>query len=108
MVNEPVKTPAPQAKIVCLTMAIGLPCPSGSDVYIQGMKTTSTKQVIKAIGNEHLSLYRGNGYWYFIYDDIKATGRYDSLSVLTMRLGDLSLERWVEEGRELVAKMESK
>lgn len=70
------------------------------------MKTTSTKQVIKAIGSKFLQLVDGNGYWYFIYDDV-AKGRYDTQSVMTMRLRDADLEFWVAEGKELVAKMES-
>lgn len=68
------------------------------------MKAKSTKQVIKAIGSDKLSLYRGKDYWYWVYDD--KTDRYDSLMVYVMRLGDLSLERWVEEGKAFVAKME--
>jgi hypothetical protein len=66
---------------------------------------TSTKQVIKAIGSDKLELVAGKGYWYFIYDDTKA-GRYDTRSVYVMRLGHLSVEEWVKEGREFVAKME--
>lgn len=70
------------------------------------MKTKSTKQVIKAIGSDKLALYSGKDYWYFVYDDIAKTGRYDSLTVLIPRLGDWSLERWVEEGKDFVAKTE--
>jgi hypothetical protein len=74
--------------------------------YCWIMKTTSTKQVLKAVGNEHLDLVRGNGYWYFVYDDL-ANGIYDTRSVYTMRLSDWTVEMWAEEGREFCAKMES-
>lgn len=69
------------------------------------MKATRTSQVLKAIGNDHLQLVQGNGYWYFIYDDV-AKGLYDTKSVYTMRLGDDTVEGWAAEGREFVAKME--
>lgn len=71
------------------------------------MKATSTKQVIKAVGNEHLNLVRGKDYWYFIYDDV-AKGRYDTMSIYTMRLGDFTVEQWAQDGREFCAKMERK
>lgn len=70
------------------------------------MSKITTKQVIKAVGSEHLELVAGNGYWYFIYDDV-AKGRYDTMSIMTMRLGDLTVEQWAADGREFVAKMEA-
>lgn len=69
------------------------------------MKTTSTKQVIKAVGSDKLQLVRGAGYWYFIYDDV-ANGIYETTSVMTMRLGDFTVEEWAADGREFVAKVE--
>jgi hypothetical protein len=68
-------------------------------------KATSTKQVIKAVGNDHLALVHGTNYWYFIYDDT-AKGRYDTMSVYTMRLGDFSVEQWAQDGREFCEKVE--
>lgn len=62
--------------------------------------------MIKAVGSDHLALVQGNGYWYFIYDDV-AKGRYDTYSVMTMRLGDFTVEQWAAEGRDFVAKMEA-
>lgn len=70
-------------------------------------KATRVKQVLDAVGNKHLNLVAGNGYWYFIYDDV-AKGMFDTKSVYTMRLGDLPVEEWAADGRELVAKMERK
>ena len=57
-------------------------------------------QIIKKIGNPHLSLHAGKGYFYFVYD--KSDREFDERSVYTMRLNDLSLDRWVEEGKELL------
>jgi len=58
------------------------------------------KQIIKKIGNPHLSLHAGKGYFYFVFD--KSDREFDERSVYTMRLNDLSLDRWVEEGKELL------
>lgn len=68
-------------------------------------KATSAKQVIKAIGNEHLELVRGNGYWYFVYDNAEKHA-YDTKSIYTMYLSHTPLEQWVADGREFVEHME--
>ena len=66
------------------------------------MKTaTNTAQILKKIGNKHLSLHRGLGYWYYVYDDVD-TGIFKTNSVYTMYLKNMSFEQWVEEGLELV------
>lgn len=62
----------------------------------------SAKQIIKAIGCEHLNLYKGQGYWYFVYSNPNGN-MYKDKSVYTMYLGDMSVEAWVEEGKALVA-----
>ena len=56
-------------------------------------------QIIKKIGNPNLNLYAGKGYFYFVYDKGDV---FDDRSVYTIRLNDLSLDRWVEEGKELL------
>jgi hypothetical protein len=69
------------------------------------VKATSAKQILKAIGNENLSLLRGPGYWYFVYDD----GRlYETYSVMTPYLCRGTLEDWVDEGRKFCRLVESK
>lgn len=65
----------------------------------------SAREVIKAIGNESLNLYRGEGYWYFVFDNVERA-LYDSESVYTMRLNDMALDRWVEIGKAFAAKVE--
>jgi len=67
-------------------------------------KATGAAQVIRKIGNKHLNLYKGEGYWYFIYDDV-ANEKYDSHSVYTMYLSHLTLEQWVEIGEGFLEKM---
>ena len=62
----------------------------------------TTNQIIKEIGCKHLSLVKGKGYWYFIFDNNKA---YKTHSVYTMRLSDLKLENWIAEGKEFVDQM---
>lgn len=65
----------------------------------------TTRKIIKKIGCKNLELVRGEGYWYFVYDDTE-TGKYKTLSVMTMYLGD-DIEYWVSQGKEFVLKMES-
>lgn len=61
--------------------------------------------ILKTIANPSVALYRGEGYWYFIYDD--GGERYESYSVYTMRLSDSPAERWVEIGRQFAADVEA-
>jgi hypothetical protein len=49
-----------------------------------------------------VELVKGKGYLYFVFDDGK---RYDTLSVMVPRLNDLTLDRWVAEGKEFAARM---
>lgn len=60
----------------------------------------SAAEILRAIGCRQLALYRcvGEGYWYFIFDDLAGTGTYESKSVYVPRLNDMSVERWVEIG----------
>lgn len=70
-------------------------------------QTVTVKAIIKAIGSDKLELVRGNGYWYFVYDD-KAKNRFKTMSVYVVILRQLPLDQWVAEGREFVTEMESK
>jgi len=45
-----------------------------------------------------MELRKGEGYWYFIYDDV-ANNIYEDRSVYVYRFYDLSAERWLEIGR---------
>jgi hypothetical protein len=65
---------------------------------------TTTVTILARIGHQHLSLYRGEGYWYFSYDD--GGSRHETRSVMVLRLSHLSLDQWVAEGRALVALVE--
>lgn len=68
-------------------------------------KVRRTKQVIDAIGCKYLSFFNGGGYWYFVYDtldDPTVPPVYETHSVYTNRLGSLTLEQWVSEGKQLV------
>lgn len=64
-------------------------------------KAKSTKQVAKMIGCDKLTLNCGNGYLYFIYDDAENGDWFDK-SIPVCRLSHLTLERWVEEGKEFL------
>lgn len=65
----------------------------------------STAAVLKAAGSANLALYKGGGYWYFIYDD--GGKLYASYSVMTVYLNSLSLERWAAIGRAFVSDVEA-
>lgn len=58
-------------------------------------------QIIRKIGCPCLSLFRGDGYWYFVYDD-PAQNVYETHSVYTQFLHDLTLDEWIKEGLSLV------
>jgi len=63
------------------------------------------KQILKQINCKHLDLFKGDGYWYFVYDGFgpgEVLPKYDTRSVYTMYLNDMTLAQWVEEGRALV------
>lgn len=49
-----------------------------------------------------LELVRGEGYFYFVFDD--GGKNYETLSVMVYRLNDLPLARWVEEGKQFAAR----
>lgn len=59
----------------------------------------TVKRILKEIGNPNLKLYRGDGYFYFEYDDL---GTFADRCVMVCRVGQLSLESWVYEGMQLI------
>lgn len=71
----------------------------GNFPYTQYM---NTRQILKKINCPYLELVKGDGYWYFVYDE-PAREVYETRSVYTMYLNDMTLEQWVEEGKALVA-----
>ena len=66
------------------------------------------KEILKAIGEPNLSLYRGSGYFYFVYDNGKKGDEmlYDDHSVYVYRLNHLDLGWWVKEGQDFVKEVE--
>lgn len=60
----------------------------------------SVASVLKAVDCPHVAFYKGDGYWYFIYDDGDVHASY---SIMTMRLGDMPVARWAEIGRAFAA-----
>jgi len=66
------------------------------------------KKIIKEIGNPYLSLYRGKGYHYFVYDNGKDGDEMVFLdySVYVYRINHLSLEQWVAEGKDCIKQIE--
>lgn len=70
-------------------------------------QATNTRQIIKKIGCDKVELVRGDGYWYFAYDDVP-NNIWETESVMTMYLNSLTVEQWVEIGKAFVKTVESK
>lgn len=64
----------------------------------------TVKRVLDAIGCKHMNLYKGEGYYYFCYDD-QAKGIYETESVVVCALNHLLLSRWIAEGKDFLNKM---
>lgn len=63
------------------------------------MQAKTVKPILKKINCPHLNLYKGDGYWYFIYDNGTT---YESESVMVIRLNDMTVEQWVDAGEAFV------
>lgn len=70
------------------------------------MFARSKSQVLKAINHPSISLdyITGHYYWSFVYDNGTI---YETSSVYTPRLSDMTVDQWVEEARSLIEKSES-
>ena len=55
--------------------------------------------IVNAINNPHVSLYKGEDYWYFVYDD---GSFYRERCVYVHQLNELTLEQWQDEADELL------
>jgi len=63
--------------------------------------------VTNVIGCDKLELVKGDGYWYFVYDDIK-NNIYQTCSVMVHRLNHMPLYMWVQIGMTFVKTMKEK
>lgn len=57
-----------------------------------------------------LELYRGRGYFYFVYNETDADGRttrHESYSVYTCHLSSLTTEQWADEARAFATQIRS-
>jgi hypothetical protein len=61
----------------------------------------SSTMIIKKINCQSLELCKGEGYWYFVYDDVP-NRIFETRSVPCKYLSHMSLESWVEEGKDFV------
>lgn len=68
-------------------------------------KALRVSTILKAIDDPHLALYsnRAKGYWYFAYDDA-SRNIFETEMIYVMRLSDMPLERWIEDGNNFCAK----
>ncbi|AUZ95310.1 hypothetical protein FDI40_gp551 [Agrobacterium phage Atu_ph07] len=51
-----------------------------------------------------LELVKGEGYWYFVYDDV-INNKYDTHSEYVFYLNSLDLDNWVDIGTKFVERM---
>lgn len=65
----------------------------------------TVKQILSKLASKRLNLHRGNGYQYFVYDD-PAHNIYKERTINVNRLNDLSLDQWVQEGRDFLDHVE--
>lgn len=66
-----------------------------------------SKTVVKNISiptTATLELVKGEGYWYFVYDDV-TNNKYETHSEYVMYLNSLDLDRWVEIGTTFVERV---
>lgn len=69
------------------------------------MQGRSAAQIIAKIGCPRLNLYKGDGYWYFVYDD-PVRNIYETTSVFCKYLNGMALDLWVGDGKAFVAAVE--
>lgn len=65
------------------------------------------KTVVKNISipsTATLELVKGEGYWYFVYDDV-INNKYDTHSEYVFYLNSLDLDNWVDIGTKFVERM---
>lgn len=72
-------------------------------------RASNTKEILKSIGCDKIDLVRvvGEGYWYFCYDDVEAN-IFETKSVYTPRLNDMTLEQWTDIGKAFVDEINNK
>lgn len=71
----------------------------------------TTNQILKAVANKNVTLIKGTCYWYFVYDSLDAdlqSGIFETQSVMCKNLNHMSLEQWVDTGKQFVVDVESK
>jgi signal transduction histidine kinase len=60
------------------------------------------KSIVKAAGSSNLALYRGDGYFYFVYD---CNGRYLEHVVMVNTVNQISLESWLDEAKVILSQL---
>jgi hypothetical protein len=68
------------------------------------MVRNTSKKILADIGCQNLNLYKGDGYWYFVYYDV-VSNKYDTHMEYTMYLNSMPEKRWVEIGRNFILKV---
>ena len=70
------------------------------------MQRLSARKIITTIGCPYLSLHKGEGYWYFVYDSNDDQVVYGTESVPVLRLSHLGFDHWLTIGADFVNRMQ--
>lgn len=72
------------------------------------MASTTIRKILKELGEQKLGLYKGTGYFYFVYDDVDESDFYLDHSVSICHLNHMSHEDWIAEGRDFLTQVRAK
>lgn len=65
----------------------------------------SIKKLNAQFKKNNITLYKGEGYFYFVYEDEEF---FDTISVMTYAFSHMPYEKWVEEAEFAIAEFEQK
>lgn len=99
--QSPAVAPTPATTSTSTPTPVAPPVASPAPATPIGITTSA---ILKAIGDPNLDLIKGNGYFYFAYDDGK---KYETTSIYVNNLSSLTLSTWADEGRQFVEKMKA-
>ena len=72
------------------------------DIDMSILRTETIENAVNSnLRNPYINLYKGKGYWYFVYDD-PVHCIYRERIVYVNRLNDLTFEQWCESAEELI------
>ena len=71
------------------------------------MSTANVTKRLAKLGHPEVTLYRGEGYHYFVFDAVDTHNVYDNHSVYNMHFRSVPFERWVQDGVEFAERVKA-